>query len=94
MIKKIGIQNFRIFKEFTEFELKPITILTGTNNSGKSSFTKLLLLLNNGVSKLDFNNGLHNLESFEKLQCFVMKLCLQKYPEQGCLPKQQCLDSD
>jgi predicted ATPase len=67
MIKKIGIQNFRIFKEFTEFELKPITILTGTNNSGKSSFTKLLLLLNNGVSKLDFNKGLHNLESFDKV---------------------------
>ena len=34
MIKKIGIENFRIFKELTEFELAPITVLTGTNNSG------------------------------------------------------------
>jgi predicted ATPase len=67
MIKRIGIQNFRVFKEFTEFELRPLTILTGTNNSGKSSFTKLLLLLKNGVNDLDFKKGLHNLESFKKV---------------------------
>lgn len=67
MIKKIGIQNFRVFKEFTEFELRPLTILTGTNNSGKSSFTKLLLLLKNGVKDLNFKKGLHNLESFKKV---------------------------
>ncbi len=67
MIKKIGIQNFRIFKEFTEFEIKPITLLVGPNNAGKSSFTKLLLLLKNGVNKLNFENGLHNLDSFDKV---------------------------
>ena len=67
MIKKIGIQNFRVFKECTEFEIKPITLLVGPNNAGKSSFTKLLLLLKNGVTKLKFNEGLHNLESFKKV---------------------------
>jgi len=67
MIKKIGIQNFRVFKEFTEFEIKPITLLVGPNNAGKSSFTKLLLLLKNGVTKLNFNGGLHNLESLKKV---------------------------
>jgi predicted ATPase len=67
MIKKIGIENFRVFKEFTEFEIRPLTLLVGPNNAGKSSFTKLLLLLNNGVSKLNFNEGLHNLESFTKI---------------------------
>ncbi len=66
-MSKIGIKNFRIFKEFTEFEIKPITLLTGPNNAGKSSFTKLLLLLKNGLSKLNFNEGLHNLESFDKV---------------------------
>ena len=67
MINKIGIENFRIFKEYTEFELKPITLLIGPNNAGKSSFTKLLLLLKNGIQKLNFTEGMHNLESFDKV---------------------------
>lgn len=67
MINKIGVENFRIFKEYTEFELKPLTILTGPNNAGKSSLTKLLLLLNNGIGKLDFKKGNHNLEDFNKI---------------------------
>lgn len=67
MIKKIGVDNFRVFKEFTEFEIRPLTLLVGPNNAGKSSFTKLLLLLKNGVSKLNFEKGLHNLESFAKI---------------------------
>ncbi|NRS87783.1 putative ATPase [Flavobacterium sp. 7E] len=67
MIKKIGVENFRVFKEFTEFEIRPITLLVGPNNAGKSSFTKLLLLLKNGVTNLNFEEGLHNLDSFEKV---------------------------
>lgn len=64
MIKKIGIKNFRVFKDYAEFEIRPITILTGPNNSGKSSFTKLLLLLKNGIEELDFFEGEHNLISY------------------------------
>lgn len=67
MINKIGVENFRVFKKFTEFELRPITLLTGPNNAGKSSFTKLLLLLKDGVQNLNFHEGLHNLESFDKV---------------------------
>lgn len=67
MINKIGVENFRVFKEYTEFEIRPITLLTGPNNAGKSSFTKLLLLLKNGIQKLNFQEGLHNLESFDKV---------------------------
>ncbi len=67
MSKKIGIENFRVFKDYTEFELRPITLLTGPNNSGKSSFTKLLLLLKNGTNKLSFDYGKHNLENFESV---------------------------
>lgn len=65
MAKKIGIENFRVFKEYTEFELRPITLLTGPNNSGKSSLTKLLLLLQAGLKDLNFEEGHHNLETFE-----------------------------
>lgn len=67
MINRIGIKNFRVFKEMTEFQLRPLTILTGPNNSGKSSFSKFLLLLQNGIEKLNFQKGEHNLGSFQNV---------------------------
>ena len=73
MIKKIGLENFRVFKDYTEFELAPITVLTGTNNSGKSSFLKLLDLLKSNFStiknfdELNFESGNHNLGTFDKV---------------------------
>ena len=42
-----GIENFRSFNTLTQFELKPITIITGTNSSGKSSLIKAMLLFKN-----------------------------------------------
>lgn len=63
---KIGVENFRVFKEMTEFDLRPLTILVGPNNSGKSSFTKLLLLLKNGFNPLNFKKGDHHLGSYKK----------------------------
>jgi predicted ATPase len=62
---KIGVKNFRIFKDYTEFDIRPITILTGPNSSGKSSFTKLLMLLREGIETLQFKKGAHNLKDFE-----------------------------
>ena len=41
-MKKFGIENFRVFKDFQEIEIKPITFLVGPNNSGKSSIFKAL----------------------------------------------------
>jgi AAA15 family ATPase/GTPase len=45
MITNFSINNFRIFKDKTDFEISPITILTGPNNSGKSTFIRALRLL-------------------------------------------------
>lgn len=42
---KIGLKNFRVFKEQTNIEFAPLTILTGANNSGKSSVIKAIQLL-------------------------------------------------
>lgn len=73
MIKNIGIENFRIFKNYTEFELSPITLLIGPNNSGKSSFLKLLNLLQYSFSSdstmewLNFDGGNNNLGTFDKV---------------------------
>lgn len=61
-IKKIGFKNFRIFRELNEFELAPISIITGPNNSGKSSFFKGIKLIvnnakDNGLSSLRYSEG-------------------------------------
>ncbi len=47
----IGLENFRVFSDKTYFDLAPITIFTGTNNSGKSSVAKGLNLLKNFLIK-------------------------------------------
>jgi len=69
----LGIENFRVFKEYTEFDFAPFTILTGTNSSGKSSLFKALLLLQDTIEKenpksLNFmgdNQAIHLLGSFD-----------------------------
>lgn len=67
----IGLENFRLFKYRTVFELAPITILTGINNSGKSSLIKSLQLFKSsinatgGLDELNFTGGRHNLGSFK-----------------------------
>jgi len=42
---KISINNFKSIGSLADYEMKPLTILSGTNSSGKSSFIQLLLLL-------------------------------------------------
>ena len=44
-MEKLYIKSFRLINEPIEIDIKPITILTGQNNSGKSSIIKALLLL-------------------------------------------------
>ncbi|GAB3500990.1 hypothetical protein GCM10027341_27130 [Spirosoma knui] len=44
-MNRIELTNFRVFKEATALDLAPITILTGKNNSGKSSLMKSFVLL-------------------------------------------------
>ena len=48
-----SLKNFRSFgEEGADFELAPITVLTGCNSSGKSSLVKAILLLSR-QSKID-----------------------------------------
>ena len=62
-----GLKNFRIFDDKEGFleEFAPITLLTGANNSGKSSIIKALQMLNNSVKvnqkpfDLDFEEQNH-----------------------------------
>ena len=69
-----GLENFRVFKDYTWFDFAPITILIGPNSSGKSSLIKALLLLKDNYEKgilpatpftneLKFDGALHQLSS-------------------------------
>lgn len=42
---RISINNFKAIGSIADYEMRPLTILSGTNSSGKSSFIQLLLLL-------------------------------------------------
>jgi len=51
MIKEIKIENVRIFEGMGwSFPLSPLTVFCGTNNSGKSTLLKVLLLLRQSMS--------------------------------------------
>lgn len=61
MNSNFTIKNFRAFNNIgADIEIRPITILTGCNSSGKSSFVKALLLLNELFRKNDSDNVLKN----------------------------------
>ncbi len=72
-MEKFTINNFRLFDSELEFETPPITILTGKNNSGKSSFVKALLLFDDYISSsnqlfIDFTGNKlskHKINSFD-----------------------------
>lgn len=68
-LKSLSLENFRVFEKMTDFKFEKINIITGPNNSGKSSLIKALLLLQDnyidGWSILNFDKGNHNLISYE-----------------------------
>ncbi|MCS5488882.1 DUF3696 domain-containing protein [Algoriphagus limi] len=71
VLNHFSLENFRLFKEKTSFDLAPITVLTGTNSSGKSSLIKAILLLkanfekNKSIEEIDFSVGNHKLNDFK-----------------------------
>lgn len=53
MKSKLNIKNFRVFDDKgVIFEMNPITILTGSNSSGKSTAVKAVFLLNSFLSQI------------------------------------------
>jgi len=60
MNNTFSLKNFRVFDDKgAEFEIAPITVLTGCNSSGKSSTIKAFMLLKEffNLLKYDFVNG-------------------------------------
>ncbi len=69
MIKKFGCKNIKAIKEYSEIEIKPITIIMGENSSGKSSLLQALSLLTvnkmfgNDIRRIKYNNPFSNFET-------------------------------
>jgi predicted ATPase len=49
-MKGIGFKNMKVFKEEQWFDFKDITLLTGTNNSGKSSIINAMQMLQENIN--------------------------------------------
>lgn len=70
MIKKIELENFKMFKDKTVFDnIRRMTILTGCNGKGKSSLIQSLAIVaqsvgqNEGFSSLCLNGEMAKLGS-------------------------------
>ena len=54
MVSKIRFKNFKLFKEWQTLEIKPITILIGKNNTGKTAVMKLPTMIAGSLNKNDW----------------------------------------
>ena len=59
MIKTLSIQHFKAFDELQKVQLGRLTLLTGINGRGKSSFLQALLLLSQSLR----NSAQHTLDN-------------------------------
>jgi predicted ATPase len=59
VLSALRIQNFKAWRDSGRVELAPLTLLFGTNSSGKSSLHQLLLLLRQTAESPDRRRVLH-----------------------------------
>lgn len=72
----LNIKNFRVFDENgVAFELNPITMLTGSNSSGKSSVVKGIFLLNSFLAQIK-----KAIENDDTIELDKYKLDFTTYP--------------
>lgn len=55
LIKSLSLKNFKVFSEEVRIELRPITLLFGTNSAGKSSVLQALQLVREILERGDAN---------------------------------------
>jgi hypothetical protein len=59
MLTKLRIKNFKAWKDTGDIRLAPLTVLFGTNSSGKSSLGHLLLALKQTAASADRRRAFH-----------------------------------
>jgi predicted ATPase len=57
MIEKICINNYKSIQSLQDFELKPVNVLIGANNSGKSNFLDVFAFLRDTLQENDFQSN-------------------------------------
>lgn len=73
-IKKLLLGNFRVFAETSDIRLAPLTVLTGPNNSGKSSIAGSLSLMKSlDTNSLPFRLRFDNIDNSGGFESFVCK---------------------
>lgn len=59
MLNKIGLKNFKAFKNYVELNIKNLTLLSGINSAGKSSIYQALLLLMQSEESFIFEDDIN-----------------------------------
>jgi len=61
MLKSISLENYKCFRDKTDIDIAPLTVLCGVNSSGKSSILKSLLMLKQSYeNELPYNEMTFN----------------------------------
>ena len=75
MIKKLHLKNFKSHRD-TCLEIRPLTIISGVNNIGKSSVLQSLLLLRQSFNKKRLNK-FPNMKNLKQIYGNNMSINLQ-----------------
>lgn len=62
MLKSLRLTNFKAYKDSGVIPLKPLTILIGANNSGKSTILQALLMLKQSTEQTKFAGRAHRFQ--------------------------------
>lgn len=70
MISRLHIQNYKCLKN-EDMEFRPLTVLTGTNSSGKSSVLQAILLLARNLNPKNRERMYDLISMYQELSCDV-----------------------
>lgn len=85
MIQTLKLHNYKIFKDTPEIELGKITLLTGTNGRGKSSFIQPLILLAQSMKESEDKTPLNLIPSGSMLELGVFEDILNRKAKDGSI---------
>lgn len=83
MIQTLQLHNFKIFKDSPVINLGKLTLLTGTNGRGKSSFIQPFVLLAQSINETEDRTPLNLISSGSMLDLGPFKDILNKDSEDG-----------